>query len=402
MALLGPASGAGAQAVSERGFIEAEGVGFLEAAPNDPRRVVGDALLRQEVFLDPTQWLRIAAGLDVRANSHHQVEDEWRLDVDDRTRLRPRAALRRLSITASGGGVVVEVGKQFLRWGRADIIFPSDRFAPRDYLNVTDAELLPVVAARASVQIGSEVLEAVWVPRLTPSRLPLFDQRWSVIPAEAAGLLVVDEGGQIPGGAQFGGRWRHAGNLFETAVSFFDGFSHLPDLEVNVVPQAGTIDVSRRYPAIRMFAGDAAVPAAWFTLKAEAAYVTSPAEATEEYVLYAIEVERQAGEWLLDVGYAGSVVTTARPVVSFDPNRGMARSIIGRAAYTIDPRRSVTIEGAVRQRGEGFYAKGEYTQAFGQHWRLTLAGVGLGGNDDDFLGRYRRNNHGSVALRFSY
>ena len=91
-ALLGLAPVAGAQAVSQRGFIEAEGVGFFEAAPNDPQRAVGDALLRQELFLDPTQWLRIAAGLDLRANSYHQVEDEWRLDLDDRTRLRyPRS-----------------------------------------------------------------------------------------------------------------------------------------------------------------------------------------------------------------------------------------------------------------------------------------------------------------------
>jgi hypothetical protein len=37
-----------------------------------------------------------------------------------------------------------------------------------------------------------------------------------------------------------------------------------------------------------------------------------------------------------------------------------------------------------------------------ERWRLTLSGVGLGGDADDFLGQYRRNSHGSITLRFSF
>jgi hypothetical protein len=119
-------------------------------------------------------------------------------------------------------------------------------------------------------------------------------------------------------------------------------------------------------------------------------------------VLYVIEIERQVGEWLLDVGYAGDVVTRSQPEFTFAPDRGVARSFIGRASYTVDARRTVALEGAVRQKGEGFYVKGEYSQAIGQYWRLTFAGVGLGGDETDFLGQYRRNSHGSVILRFSF
>ena len=104
-------------------------------------------------------------------------------------------------------------------------------------------------------------------------------------------------------------------------------------------------------------------------------------------VLYVIEIERQIGEWLLDVGYAGEVVTKAQPgQLSFAAERGLARSIIGRASYVVDPTRTVTFEGAARQDGGGFYARGEYSQTVGEHWRFTLAGVALAGDDDDFLG----------------
>ena len=80
----------------------------------------------------------------------------------------------------------------------------------------------------------------------------------------------------------------------------------------------------------------------------------------------------------------------------------MARSIIGRASYTVDPRRTIAAEAAVRQNGRGLYTKGEFSEAFGQHWRLTLAAVGIAGNDDDFLGQYHRNSHASMAFRLSF
>jgi len=240
-------------------------------------------------------------------------------------------------------------------------------------------------------------------------------------------MPIVDAGSHIPNRSQYGVRWRHTGEHLETAVSYFDGPNHLPDIQARLVPgtpsvpvtpsdpgtpsNPGTpsgliapsgIELTRVYPTIRMFGGDAAIPTSWVTLKMEAAYATSPSHSTNEYVLYAIEAERQTGEWLLDLGYAGDVVTREEPVRPFAPDRGVARSIIGRAAYTIDPRRTVTLEGAVRQGGEGFYTSVEYSFAMGQQWRLTLTGGGIGGNVNDFLGQYRRNSNGSVALRFNF
>ena len=400
LAMLLVPSGAAAQAVTHRGSIEARVVGFPEEAANDPTRVVGDAMLREEIVLRPADWFQFAAAADLRANTHHEVEDEWRLDLEDRGLLRPRAAVRRLAATLSGGPFSIEVGKQFIRWGRADVIYPTDRFAPRDYLNVIDAELLPVIGVRPSLQIGSETLEAIWVPQLTPSRLPLLDQRWA--PAQAVPVPLRNAESRIPGGSQFGVRWRHTGARVETAAMFFDGFNHLPDITALPVPEDGVVDVSRVYPAIRMYGADVAVPTAWFMVKGEVAYVTSPPATSDEYVLYVLEVERQIGEWLLDVGYAGEVVRVSRVEAVFSPDRQMARSFIGRAAYTVDTRRTLIIEGAARQNGDGFYGKIQYSQALGSFWRFTLAAVAMGGDEDDFLGQYEKNSHGSAALRFSF
>jgi hypothetical protein len=395
-------SSLGAQTISQRGFLEGSGFEFPQVAPNDATRAIGDALFREEVVLKPAGWIQFAGGLDLRANSHEQVEDQWRLDFSDRGVLRPRAAIRRLTATLAAGAFTLDVGKQFIRWGRADILNPTDRFAPRDYLNVVDTDVLPVLGVRPSVQIGPETFEFVWVPRMTPSRLPLFDQRWTVLPAAAAGVPIVDGGSDFPRGSEYGVRWNHVGERFEASLSYFDGFNHLPNIESRVVPELNALDLTRVYPDIRTYGGDLAVPTGWFTLKGEAAYFTSPSATTDEYVLYVVEAERQTGEWVLDGGYIGEAVTTSRELFSFAPDRGMAKSIIGRASYTVDPRRTVSIEGAIRQSGKGFYAKGEYSQALAPHWRLTLTGVGIAGDSDDFLGQFNRNSHGAVALRFSF
>ena len=164
-----------AQTFSQRGFVEGRAFEFPETTPTESTRTIADLLAREEVVVKPARWVQFAAGLDLRGDSHSQVEPEWRVDFEDRSILRPRIAVRRLSATFVAGGFSLDLGKQFIRWARADILNPTDRFAPRDFLNVIDTDFLPVLGAHTSVQIRSETFEAVWVPRFTPSRLPLFD-----------------------------------------------------------------------------------------------------------------------------------------------------------------------------------------------------------------------------------
>jgi hypothetical protein len=396
------------QTVSSRGFVEGVGYAFPQLTENDREHFVGDLLAREEVFVKPADWLRFAAGLDFRANSHDQVEPDWRLDYLDRSILRPKLSVRRLSATISKGGLDVDIGKQFIRWGKADIIHPTDRFAPSDFINVISSELLPVSGVRASFQHQSDTFEGVWIPRLTPSRVPLLDQRWTAVPQAAVGVPIVDAGARFPDGRQLGVRWSHVGAGIEYAFSFFDGFNNLPNIESALTGSSPVLVLLRAYPAIRAYGGEAAVPTRWLTLKGEAEYFTlrstaaASAVPTDDYILYVVEFERQSGEWVFAGGYAGEIVTEQRQAVAFAPDRGMTKSFVGRAGYTIDPRRALAFESAVHQDGRGLYVKAQYTQAYGQHLRLTLNGVGIAGQDDDFIGQYHRNSHVAVALRYSF
>ena len=388
------------RALEHRGFVDGEVVAFPWVTPVDRARGLGESLVREEVFLRPAEWLQVAAGIDLNASSRNHVDDTWRLDWEDRGTLRPRLALRRLSGSVTSRHLTIDVGKQFIRWGRADILSPTDRFAPRDFLNVIDHEFLPVLGARVSLQASSETLEFVVVPRMTPSRIPVAGDRWAYMPDGTATFTVVDQGSVFPTTLQQGVRWSHSGR-FEMGLSLFNGVNHLPDLNVAVDADAGVLTFSRTYPALRSVGGEASVPTSIVTLKGEAAYFTAP-NAAGRSVLYVVEAERLVGEWILDVGYAGEIVIDPYPNLSFAMERGMAQSIIGKASYTVDPSRTVSVEAAVRQNGAGAFARAEYSQAFGQHVRVILAGVALGGRDGDFLGIYRRNSHVSARLRLSF
>lgn len=392
-----------ARALSQRGFFEGRGVFFPQDALNDDVNAVGDLLVRDEVFVKPARWVQFSAGADLRGNTHDQVEDEFRLDFTDRGVQRPLLSVRRLTATVRGSHLSIEAGKQFIRWGRADVLNPTDRFAPRDYLNVFDSDFLAVTGVRPSLRLGNETLEGVWVPRLTPSRVPLIDQRWTVLPPEAAGITIEDRGSVFPGGGQYGARWTHAGGRVEGGLSFFNGFNHLPDVEIQPLEDGTSVALTRTYPKLRTFGADLAVPTHMFTFKSEMAAFVFPANPErEQYVLLVVELERQIGEWLLDGGYAADMVTRGGVDPSYGIERGTAKSFIGRASYTVNPRRSVTIEGALRQTGKGAYVKGEFTQTHGRHWRVTVAGVGIAGSDTDFLGQFHRNSNVTAAARFSF
>jgi hypothetical protein len=412
-------AGAGAQAISQRGFVDAQGIAYPQTTKKDDTQLVGEALLRYEASAKPVAWLRLAGSLDARTDTHDQTEWDG-ISWSDRTIKRPGLTVRRLDATLSRGAFSLEVGKQFVRWGKTDILNPTDRFAPRDYLTVVDNEFLGVTAARFTAGLQSDTLDLV-AARFTPSRTPLLDQRWAGLPAELENLTLVDEGAAYPDRAQLGARWNHVGSGYEFSLSAFNGNNNLPIIEAgapqlpggipvppaaslpaNVVPFGLQIPITRTYPAMWMAGGDAAVPLPAVTLKGEAAFFGTSDSRADQYWLYVIQVERQSGEWIFIGGYSGEVVTTSRVQVAFAPDRGLAKAFLGRAAYTIDTNRSVAFEGAVRQNGDGTWLRLEFSQASGRHLRFTARATLIAGAPTDFLGRYNRNSHITIGLRYSY
>jgi hypothetical protein len=386
-----------AQNFTQRGFLQTALTLYPETAPNDSGHAVGDALFRYEASYKVRPWLRISGALDAAFDTHEQVERSAHLDWQDRSLQRPLLSLRELNATISKGKLTAEFGKQFIRWGKADLLNPTDRFAPKDFLSVTDPGFLAVTAARVIYDTGSDSFDLVWQPRFTPSRTPLLDQRWTVLPESLDDVQLHDLGSLFPGGSSFGARWNHVGSGYEVSASFYDGFNSLP-----IFQAIDTTNFRRLYPSLRLYGADAAVPLPWFTVKTEAAYYTSPDKQQDEYVIYVIQFERQIKEFSIVAGYAGDAVTSHTPGLQFSPELGFARAVLAHAQYTIDSTRSVATDAAVRQNGAGSWLRTVYSESLGQHWRVTTGFTWIRGDPSDFLGQYHRNSYALLALRYSF
>ncbi len=387
---------AAAQDYSQRGFFETTGLVFPQTAPGDSSHAVGEWLLRYEASYKLAPGLKLSGGLDARADTHRETEREFGLSWWDRERRRPMLAVRRLSAIYSRGRLTVEAGKQFVRWGKTDVLNPTDRFAPRDFVNVIDNDFLAITAGRLTYGTQANTVDIVFAPRLTPSRVPLLNQRWAVLPP---GLPIVEVAPRFPGGPQFGARWNHIGKAAEYSLSFYNGHDHLPLYGAEFrIP----VPLYRYYPQLRMFGGDAAIPLPYLVLKAEAGYFTSSDPQADRYALYVVQLERQSGEWSFIGGYAGQAITSHGTSLAYSPTRGSTRAFVARAGYTIDTNRSISMEMVLRQNGRGMYVKPEYTHAMGQHWRFTAGFALIRGQNSDFLGQYRRNSHGILSFRYSF
>jgi hypothetical protein len=394
-----------AQTFSQRGFVELKTTGYPQAAVNDDTRAVGDVLARYEPAFQAGRWLRVRGAVEARLDTDGQVARSWRVAFSDRSRKRPALSIRDLSATLSRGRFTADAGKQFIRWGKADIVNPTDRFAPRDFLGVIDNDFLAVTGVRLAWGTDTDIVEAVWVPRFTPSRIPLYNRRWTVLPEDAAGVQVLDLGATFPKGRQIGARWNHVASGYEYSLSVYDGYNHLPLIDARVYPTLvppPILAIGQRFPHMRMVGADLAWPLPWLTLKAETAYFTSPGRQADEYVQYVVQAERQVGELFLVGGYAGEAVTVSRTAADFAPDRGLTRAFLGRASYTLDTNRSVGAEVAVRRNLDSAWLKGNYSQVFGDHWRVTLAASVIRGDPTDFIGQYRRNSHVSLTARCSF
>lgn len=388
-----------AQTTSQGGFADAQYTFYPDTTPNDDTQSIGYALFRWDPTVKWTMW-HVNASFEARTDTHEMTEAA--VTFTDRTTKRPALAIRAANASWAKGNTTIVLGKQFIQWGKTDIVIPTNFFAPHDDLEVVTTEELAVTGARVTVGNNVNTVDAVITGYLTPTRIPLFDQRWVVVPTAAQGLPLVDAGPTYPARPQVGARWNHLGRRFENSFSFFTGNNTLPQFTAALAPDHAHIDVTREYAQLTAIGGDAALPLPWFTLKGEAAYFGTTTESAEEYVIYVIQLERQTGEWLFIGGYAGEHVTKTGTAFRFAPDLGLAKAFVGRAQYTIDTNRNVVFEAVVRQNGAGLLARAEYSQASGQHMRVTGGFRLIRGDADDFLGQYRLNSSFTLAWRYSF
>ena len=133
------------------------------------------------------QWDRLYSHLQLQFSGRTGQRIAYRADLvarynflADRYAIAPRDTglaiyPAELYIDYYGNWLDLRVGQQYLFWGRADWVNPTDVFNPWDYANMSsDIEdyRIPIPAAKLTIYPAVGHLELIYAPRLIPDKIP--------------------------------------------------------------------------------------------------------------------------------------------------------------------------------------------------------------------------------------
>lgn len=167
----------------------------------------------------------------------------------------------------------VRLGQQFIFWGKADWVNPTDNINPWDYVNIS-AEIedyrLPVTAAKANFYSDWVNLELIWVPRFQAHRIPL------ALPDSMAGMPVYQLPVQMPENrldhSQFGVKADFNLWNIDYSLSYFDGYDKNPTIRMAFEPQNGRFVRTIQYNRYQVLGADFVTTFNQWAVKGEGAY----------------------------------------------------------------------------------------------------------------------------------
>lgn len=363
--------------------------------------------------------------VDFRLDTHLDVDRHRWLDLSERGLRRPAGEISEFYFDLKLGRVDLRAGKQQIRWGRADGYNPTDNLLPYDYLDTFNDERLAVPALKADAYLGKAQLEAAWAPFYTPTRLPLFGQRWfprlpttqtvSLAPQEPpteVELSYRDAGGALPartfGNGQWGIRWNQLLPRAEFSFSYFDGFDDIAFFRPSIMPvllapqPQFLVSLNREYFRVRVAGADFASELGPFGIRGEMAYFDQTDPTNLDRLLFVVGLDRSWGDWFAIVQYMGQKVSGSAQNEPVFPDLGLRSTMLWRVERTLSPSRSLEVKGALRLRDGDFFIQPMYSVALANKWRLKIGATIFGGPEDGYLGQFRDNSHLIVQLRYTF
>ncbi len=152
----------------------------------------------------------------------------------------------------------VRVGQQYLFWGRADWVNPTDVFIPWDYTNMSsDIEdyRIPIPAVKMSIYPAVGHLELIYAPRMIPDKIP--------------NPLSPTVGDSALDQAQFGLRYANDLSAVAWSVCAYHGWRKFPEVEAVIKPPGPAVVYA--YNRLDLLGGDFIYAGHKWALKGEGA-----------------------------------------------------------------------------------------------------------------------------------
>jgi hypothetical protein len=308
--------------------------------------------------------------------------------------------------------VDLRVGKQKIRWGKADGINPTDFFTPIDYtvlLPLEEDRYESIPAIRADLHVNeTNSVSLVAARGFMPTRIP--SQKPSPFPVRD------DE----PSDWQIGVRWLRTGERLDWSLSAFHGDSTLPLLHAE--PSGGSTFV-RHYARLDALGADIARNFGGFGFRAEAAYYRRRAEggrqsAASGYMLVA-GVDRSLDNWNINVqGVLHHTPDWRDPAREADPFRRQAaiqnailygqqkRTMLGMTTRIAANWRQDTLQTELllvaNASPSSVFARPMIAYALNDRLKLRAGYEYYEGDDQTYFGALKRNRTGFLEWQLSY
>lgn len=174
--------------------------------------------------------------------------------------------VREAYILWDAGNLTTRIGRQIIVWGRADRFNPTDVITPRNYEILSsddDDQRFGATGVQARYSISSHCsLEAVALPVFYSSKIPS-----GILPP---GIEISKEHQHFSdGNVQGGVKLDSSGEMVDWSVSYYNGFSLLPEIAVN---EEGALVLQNR--RLRMIGADFAAAIGAWGVRGEAARAT--------------------------------------------------------------------------------------------------------------------------------
>ena len=184
------------------------------------------------------------------------------------------------------------IGKQIIAWGRADGINPTDNLTPRDFtvqLPFDNDQRLGTTAVKLDLFLSQQLgLSLFATPYFKPSIIPPLPASYSVIETSPAASLANTE---------VGVKLNNIGESLDWSISYFRGFSLLPDLRLIGSTPTGPV-VILHYDRITVLGADFARNYGRYGLRGELAYVDTTDDAGTDigiknpYLFWVVGIDR--------------------------------------------------------------------------------------------------------------
>ena len=329
----------------------------------------------------------------------------------------PEDSLREAYLNWTAGDLRIRAGKQIIVWGRADRFNPTDVISSRNYEVLAfddDDQRFGAMGVEGKYRIDDAYAISALV-------LPTFHT--SVIPS---GILPVgitrstEHEHYSSDNAQWGVKLDHSGGWLDWAVSYFDGFSSLPEIKLR-----NNIDLVLENAALRMIGVDFAASPGYWGIRGEAAYVDLenqkdiPALLPHAYFYSVLGVERTIAESMtLNIQWLHREIndfTDPRTIPGPIGQIAMGNALIHNQFDRIQNGVSISIRDrwlhdTLQAELSGVYflvhhdylLKPQIQYALSDHWSILMLADIYHGPDDSFLGGLRNNSLTYAELRYQF